>query len=212
MPRLRPFACALVLLGFAAAAAARPQEVVDRIAARVENDVVLLSEVRQLGAYQQLLDGKRESDAQLLDHLIDQWIVRTEAEASRFPRPSAAEVDRELERLAKTLPPGRLLDERLRAARWSAAELRTIVGEQLYLTAYLDSRFRPAVQVEPQAIEEYYVQTLVPQAKTRGETPPPLESVRDAIREILIQRGINEQADRWLKERRARLHVEKEIA
>jgi hypothetical protein len=205
MARPRTIFFALALL-FLAAAAARPQEVVDRLAARIESDIILRSEVRQLGAYQQLLDGKRESDAQLLDRLIDQWIVRTEAEASRFPRPAAADVEREVEKLKKALPAGQEFGGDLREA-----DLRSLVAEQLYLSAYLDSRFRPAVQIEPQAIDDYYATTLVPQARSRGETPPPLESVRESIRELLIQRGINEQADRWLKERRARLHVEKEI-
>ncbi|MBZ5700676.1 MAG: hypothetical protein LAN84_02385 [Acidobacteriia bacterium] len=207
MARPRTFLCGALALLSLAAATARPQEVVDRLAARIESDVILLSEVRQLGAYQQLLDGKRESDAQLLDRLIDQWIVRTEAEASRFPRPAAAEVEREVEKLKKALPAGQPFGEALREA-----DLRSLIAEQLYLSAYLDSRFRPAVQVEPQAIDDYYATTLVPLARSRGETPPPLESVRESIRELLIQRGINEQADRWLKERRARLHVEKEMA
>jgi len=207
MARLRTLLFGTLALLSLAAAAARPQEVVDRLAARIESDVILLSEVRQLGAYQQLLDGKHESDAQLLDRLIDQWIVRTEAEASGFPRPAAAEVEREVEKLKKVLPAAPQLRGALREA-----DLRSLVAEQLYLSAYLDSRFRPAVQVEPQAIDDYYSTTLVPLARSRGETPPPLESVRDSIRELLIQRGINEQAERWLKERRARLHVEKEIA
>ena len=38
------------------------QEIVDRIAARVENDIILLSEVRTLSRYQMLVDGKSESD------------------------------------------------------------------------------------------------------------------------------------------------------
>lgn len=138
--------------------------------------------------------------------MIDQWIVRTEAEASGFPRPAAADVEREVEKLKKALPAGQEFGGDLREA-----DLRSLVAEQLYLSAYLDSRFRPAVQIAPQAIDDYYATTLVPQAGSRGETPPLLESVRDSIRELLIQRGINEQADRWLKERRARLHVEKEI-
>jgi hypothetical protein len=207
MARLRTLLFGTLALLSLAAAAARPQEVVDRLAARIESDVILLSEVRQLGAYQQLLDGKRESDAQLLDRLIDQWIVRTEAEVSRFPRPAAADVEREVEKLKKALPAAPQFGGALREA-----DLRGLVAEQLYLSAYLDSRFRPAVQVEPQAIDDYYSTTFVPLARSRGETPPPLESVRDSIRELLIQRGINEQAERWLKERRARLHVEKEIA
>src|SRR5438876_11782062 len=68
------------------------QEVVDRIVARVENDVILWSDVRALARYQQFLDGKSESDDQILDRLIDQWIVRTEADASHSPPPSEAAV------------------------------------------------------------------------------------------------------------------------
>src|SRR2546429_40935 len=75
------------------------QEVVDRIVARVENDIILWSDVRALARYQQFLDGKSESDDQILDRLIDQWIVRTEADASHSPRPSEADIDRKSTRL-----------------------------------------------------------------------------------------------------------------
>src|SRR6184192_4746147 len=78
---------------------AQEQEVVDRIVARVENDVILLSDVRALSRYQQFLDGKSETDAQILDRLIDQWIVRTEADASHAPHPSDAEIEHSLSRL-----------------------------------------------------------------------------------------------------------------
>jgi hypothetical protein len=75
------------------------QEIVDRIVARVENDIILLSDIRALSRYQQFLDGKSETDTQILERLIDQWIVRTEAGVSRFPQPSDADIDRELERV-----------------------------------------------------------------------------------------------------------------
>ena len=72
----------------------RGQEVVDRIVARVENDIILLSDVRELKEYQELVDGKSESESAILDRLIDQWIVRSEAELSRFPEPKDEEIDR----------------------------------------------------------------------------------------------------------------------
>jgi hypothetical protein len=49
----------------------------------------------------------------------------------------------------------------------------------------------------------------VPRAKARGQEPPTLDAARDIIQEALVQRDINEQADRWLKESRDRLHVQK---
>jgi hypothetical protein len=36
-----------------------------------------------------------------------------------------------------------------------------------------------------------------------------LDASRDYIQEALVQQGINQQADVWLKESRTRLHVEK---
>lgn len=185
------------------------QEVVDRIAARVENDVILLSEVRALSRYQKFVDGQSESDDQILDRLVDQWIVRTEATAARFPRPSAAEIDRNLERLKKSFASEAEFEARIRESQLTEAEVRELVDSQLYLSNYLDSRFRPAVQVDPQEVEKFYHDGIVPRAKARGQEPPTLEASREAIQEALLQRGINAQADQWIRESRSRLHVDK---
>lgn len=185
------------------------QEVVDRIAARVENDIILYSDIQTLSRYQQLVDGKSESDAQILDRLIDQWIVRTEAEVARFPLPSEAEIQRGVERLQKSFASAKEYEARKKQNGLSDAEIRGITGSQMYLSDYLDSRFRPAVQIDPKTIEDFYQKSVVPQAKARGQEPPPLETARDDIQEALVQRGINDEADRWLIESRTRLHIEK---
>jgi len=78
------------------------QEIVDRVAARIENDIILLSDIRTLSRYQQFLDGKPETDSQILERLIDQWIVRTEATVSRFPQPSDADIEHGVERVRKS--------------------------------------------------------------------------------------------------------------
>jgi len=196
----------------AAAAPALAQEVVDRIAARIENDVILLSEVRELGRYQQFLDGKSETEDQLLDRLIDQWIVRTEAEASHFPQPSEEDIDRGVERVQKSFASPEESESRKKECGLGDAEVRHMVAAQLYLSNYLDSRFRPSVQVDAKAIEDFYQHALVPKAKERGQAPPSLDEARDLIQEALVQNGITEQADRWLKESRGRLHIEKLLA
>jgi hypothetical protein len=184
------------------------QEVVNGIAARVENDIILLSDIRTLSRYQQFLDGKSEPDAQILDRLIDQWVVRTEADLSHFPHPYDAEIERDLERLRKSFASAEQYEGRRKQSGLSETQARSIVASQLYLNNYLDSRFRPSVQVDSKAIKDFYASTVVPQAKARGQEPPTLDAAHDLIQEALVQRGINEQAEKWLKESRARLHVE----
>jgi parvulin-like peptidyl-prolyl isomerase len=199
----------LFWLPLAIAGGMEAQEIADRIVARVENDIILLSDIRALSRYQQFLDGKSETDAQILERLIDQWIVRTEANASRFPQPSDADIDRELERVQKSFASKEEFEARRKQIGLSAAEIRDMVATQLYLSNYLDSRFRPGVQIDPKTIDDFYEKSVVPRAKARGQEPPPLDTARDFIQEALVQRGINDQADQWLIESKSRLHIEK---
>ena len=197
----------LLLSGTASLLAA--QEVVDRIVARVENDIILLSDVRELQRYQELVEGKSESEGAILDRLIDQWIVRSEAELSQFPEPTQAEIDRGVSRVVKSFASDAEYEERRKQSGLSDTDVRKMVASQLYLSNYLDSRFRPSAQVDEKAIEEFYQNGVVPRAKAHGQEPPTLEAAHDIIQEALIQSDINAQADRWLKESRERLHVQK---
>ncbi len=185
------------------------QEIVDRIVARVENDIILLSDVRALSRYQKFLDGTSETDGQILDRLIDQWVVRTEADVSRFPHPSNTDIDRGVERIRKSLGSAEEYELRKKQCVLKDQDIRAMVATQLYLSNYLDSRFRPAVLIEPQEIENFYRNSAVPRAKARGQEPPSLDASREFIEEALMQNGINAQADQWLKESRTRLHIEK---
>jgi len=183
--------------------------VIDRIVARVENDVILLSDVRDLQQYQELVEGKSESPDAILDRLIDQWIVRSEAELSRFPQPMDDEIARGVARVASSFTSPEEFEARKKQSGLSDAQVRKMVAGQLYLTNYLDSRFRPSAQVDQNAVVEFYQNAVVPRAKARGQEPPTLDAARDVIQEALIEKDISNQADRWLKESRVRLHVQK---
>jgi hypothetical protein len=186
----------------------RGQEVVDRIVARVETEIILQSDVRQLSRYQAFLDGKPQSDADILNRLIDQWIVRSEAGVARFPQPSDEDVNRSIERLKRSFSSPEEFQARQKQSGITDDEIRRFVRAQLYLSNYLDSRFRPSIQIDEKAIDDFYRSRVIPRAESRNQTPPTLENARDFIQEALVQRAINEQADRWLKESRTRVRVE----
>jgi hypothetical protein len=194
----------LLLAGFGGFA----QELVDRIVARIENDVILLSDMRELSRYQMFVDGKTESDDKLLDRLIDQWIVRNEANVSRIAQPSDADVDKSIARLKRSFSSPGEYEERRKQSGLSEQELRGMTRSQLYLSNYLDSRFRPVIQIEEKQIEEFYQTRVISRAESRGQSPPTLEAAHDYIQEALVQRAINEQADKWLKESRGRVRVD----
>ena len=184
------------------------QQLLDRIVAKVENDIILLSDVRELSRYQQFVDGKAESDKEILDRLIDQWIVRNEAKAALFPQPSEEDIDRSLRRLKRSFSSPEAFEERKKQSGLTDEDILYMLKSQLYLSDYLDTRFRPSIQIDEPAIEDYYKTRVVPRAESRGQTPPTIEAAHDFIQEALVQRAINVQADKWLKESRTRVRVD----
>jgi hypothetical protein len=191
-----------------AASVASAQEVVDRIVAKVDTEIILLSDVRDLQRYQLFVDGKAESDQDALNRLLDQWIVRSEAKAALFSQPSQDDVSRSLERLKRSFSSPEAFDERKKQTGLTDEDIERMLRAQLYLSNYLDSRFRASIQIDEKDIENFYQTRIVPRAESRGQTPPTLDAARGFIQEALVQRAINEQSERWLKESRSRLRVE----
>jgi parvulin-like peptidyl-prolyl isomerase len=190
--------------------AATPQSgrVVDRIVARIEGDIILQSQVRELGALQQLIDGHAESDDKLLDELIQQWVVETEASASHFPQAAQSEIDRELARLREHFSSPENYASRLNQLGLSAEQVRRLLSRQIYVARYIDYKFRPSVQVEPAAIDAYYKQELLPELAKTNQSAPSRAEVDAQIRELLIQRGISDLTAKWLEDTKSRLKIE----
>lgn len=199
-------------LGAAGGARARaPMQstrVVDRIVARIEDDIILQSQVRELAAFQELVDGSAESNDKLLDELIEQWVVQTEAAASHFPQPTQSEVDREMTRLQQQLGDAQKYDSRLRQLGLTDADVRDMLTRQIYVERYVDYKFRPSAQVSQADIDAYYKNELLPALAKRNEPAPSRASVDEQIREVLVQRGISDLTTKWLDDTKSRLKIE----
>jgi len=63
----------------------------------------------------------------------------------------------------------------------------------------INNRLRPAALPDPNEVEDYYKKTFVPEYKREHSgAPPALDKIRDQIREILVQKKMNELLDSWL--------------
>ncbi len=192
----------------ALAAKSSEPETVDGIAVRIESDIITDSEVEELAAYQKLVDGRSKSRADVIGELIDQWIVRGEASAAQYPEPSAADVDRAYAQLQKQFGSADEFKKRCAGAGISEPAVRRILAQQIYLSRFLDFRFRPAAQVNSQQIEEYYDTQLVPKLKAKGEKIPALAEVQPQIREVLVQQAIDTLSRQWLDDTRSGLTID----
>jgi len=197
---------------FGRSAAPQSARVVDRIVARIEGDIILQSQVRELGAFQELIEGHAESDDKLLEELIQLWVVETEATASHFPQPAQSEVDRELARLKGQFATPEKYASRLNELGLSADQVRQLLSRQIYVERYVDYKFRPSVQIEPADINAYYKKELLPELAKNKQPAPDPAAVEQQIREVLIQRGISGLTMKWLDDTKSRLKIEIETA
>jgi hypothetical protein len=188
--------------------AAPGPQTVDRIAARIEDDIIMESDVRELAGFQELVDGRSKSRGELIRELAGEWIVRGEADGAKYPGPTNEDIENAYTRLAGQFASPEEFQKRLAAARLSEAAVRRMLGQQLYLSRFLDYRFRPSAQVDQKEIETYYQEEFAPQLKGRGQAVPPLDAVADTIREVLVQRAITDRANQWIDETRAGLKID----
>lgn len=194
------------------AAAANPASVavtVDSIVERIEDDIITESQVRELQDFQKLLGGEPKDPEQIIDELTDQWIIRNDAENSQFRPPSQEAENRAFTQVTSKFPSQQVMDQQLARLGLTEADAKRIVAQELYLTSFLDFKFRPEAQITPDQIQGYYQDTLVPELKGKGEQPPALASVEDQIREVLTQKAIDQRTQQWLEETRSRLQIER---
>src|SRR5271166_938019 len=115
-------------------ASAGTTRTIDGIAARIEDDILTESEVRELAAFQELVDGRSKSREEIIRELADQWIVRQEATAANYGQPSQEDVDRAYQQLVKQFPPEDEFKRRCTALGLSEAAIRRLLQQQLYLS------------------------------------------------------------------------------
>jgi hypothetical protein len=192
----------------AAAAVSGGAKTIDGIAARIEDDVLTESEVRELGAFQQVIEGKAKSRDERIRELAEQWIVRGDAKTAKFAHPSEADIDHAYAKLVEQFPSDADFKARCAAAGLTNSALRRILADQLFLSRFLDYRFRPAIQIDEKQMQAYYEDEFASVLRKRGQPVPPLDDIEEEIREVLIQRAIDDRATKWLDDARGRLKID----
>lgn len=204
--------CVLLL----AAAPLRAGEIIDRIVATVDNDVVLESDLDLALRFQALVNstapgdpgaGKREQE---LQRLIDQSLLREQMLRAGFTPPNGKDVAKAVAGLRAGIP-GAATEEgwrtALAAAGLSEQDVEERVREQIEITRFVDLRFRPGIRVDTSEVRHYYEETLVPELRAKGAAPPPLSQVADKIQGLLVEKSISDQLDAWLKSLRAESRI-----
>jgi hypothetical protein len=212
----RLFVPALLLLcGWCQAATsepvAGPMTLVDRVVAVVDEDPIFLSDVERIIGLGLAEPAAGETAGELrrrvLDQLVDQRLRFHEVERYDFGPLPLEQVEARLAEIRARFPEPPSFEARLAELGLSEAGLRYLLTRQLRVLVYIDERLRPRVFVDPEDVREYYEGVLKPRAAAAGVELPPLDDMRQEIRQILRDVRLNEQIEIWTEE----LRLEAEI-
>ena len=179
------------------------QQLLDRVVARVNGEVVTLTDVKAavaLGVVE-VPAGAGETDA--IEALIERQLIL--AEVARFaPRePAAADVARETATLTARV--GSRLAGLMESTGIDEARIRDIARDNLRIEAYLNQRFGTTEQLTEKEVAQYY--RIHPDEFTRNGTLMPFTQAEPLARERAGAERRASQVARWMRDLRDRGEV-----
>jgi hypothetical protein len=182
-------------------------ETLNSVVASVGDDAITQRDVMEEYHFERFLEGEAPAGAPspqesqgVLGRLISQRLLAEQMQRPGRPsRNGAKNAEDTLKNVRGKFPD----QQAYRAALQSLGMTEPQVLKRLELyertLQMINNRLRPAALPDPSEVEDYYKNTFVAEyAKEHGGAPPPLDSIREQIREILVQKKMNELLDSWL--------------
>ena len=176
------------------------QEVVDRIVATVNDEVITLTDVniiQQFGLFEDLQESP-ESDlqTQTLNRLINQKLV-IQLTSERITV-DEEELEALLSDIVQRIDPdsaGRALLQF--GLDWD--DLKSYLREMLMYQKIISERFSRGVIVSIEEIERYYERVYVPSRRKQNLSPQPMIEVLDQIEGELQRIKVEDQVQEWIE-------------
>jgi hypothetical protein len=188
--------------------------VLDRIAAVVGDDVVLESEIVKLALVGFLPRAAGESESAYRDRILSTRVVEILRER-QLRKTGGIEPQREEVEARLTALEARVVQERgeplgaiLARAGSTREELAAFVKRGMALEIFVKERLSPAIKTTDAELRAYYEGPFREEARGRGlATLPPYEDVAEQIRDVVRERKLNAEIERWTEQLRAETRV-----
>jgi hypothetical protein len=217
--RLPSAVCLLLLLLLPAAA--RAQEVVDKMVATVNASTQTECKDTCLITYSDLLwqlalqpstplvNPHSETLNATLRLVEDQRLILQEAEKLPTISPSPKEIQDARDDLVKQFSSRTELEKRMASVGLTSEKLDQIIEQRVRIDKYLDFRFRSFIVITPKDISDYYRDAYVPRFKARypGRIVPTLGQAHDEIEKTLTENKIESDIDNFIDTARERADI-----
>jgi peptidyl-prolyl cis-trans isomerase SurA len=182
-------------------------ETLDSVVASVGYNAITHRDVIEECHFERFLEGKspasepsKEEEQAALNRLISQTLLAEQIQRpARASKNGAKNAEDTLKSVQEKFPN----NQSYRAALQSLGMTEQQVLKRLEIyqrtLQMINNRLRPTALPDPNEVDDYYKKIFVPEyAKNNSGPPPSLDQVRDQIREILVEKKMNELLDDWL--------------
>ena len=188
----------------------RGAQTLDRVVASIGHVAITVSDVEQEYRFERFLDAQWPAPppnsatlAKARERLTYQMLLtREENPVPGEKAESEKSATERLPALRKEYARPEDFQLALKDLGMTETEVVARIAQQELMLRLIDERLRPAASPSDDAIADYYRSTFVPefQKKNGSAAAPSLAEVEGQIREILIQKRINELLDQWIED------------
>lgn len=175
-------------------------EIIDRIVAVVNDEVITLTDVniiQKFGLFEDMDEtGGRDIQKFIIDRLINQKLVIQLA--SERLMVDEEELEALLSDLIQKTDPD-VAEKALLQFGLDWDDLRSYLHEKLLFQKIISQRFSRGVIVSIEEIERYYEQVYVPSRRENNLSPQPMIEVLDQIETALTREKVEGQIQEWIE-------------
>jgi peptidyl-prolyl cis-trans isomerase SurA len=179
-------------------------ELVDRVAAAVNNDVITLSELRQVLTFNAALGGKadgRRVEAETLQGIINRRLLLQEAYRLKVAEVSEQDIAAEVGRLRQRLGTEASYREFLARTDLTEAQLMKLLGERLLVERFVEKKISLFARVNREDVQAYFNEHP---GEFKGKR---LAEVQKQIMAVLSEQKEGQQLDQYVEELRSRAFI-----
>ncbi len=186
------------------ALAARPAgaEVIDRVLAVVDRQVILLSDVRAAIDFGLVADA---TEARVLDVLVERALVLAEVARYAPSEPAAADIDERLAGIEARLGTA-AFEAALRRSGLDRHRLRVLLRQDALIESYLAQRFSVTAMHTDEQVLAYYRDRPAELGASPGEAQPPEAALARARERLTAERRARLVAE-WVDDLKRRAQV-----
>jgi peptidyl-prolyl cis-trans isomerase SurA len=183
----------------------------DRVLAVVDDDPVLASDLDRAVAIGQLApkagEPQRTFRRRILDDLIAQRLRFHEIDRFGLEQVPVDQIERQVAEVRARFKDEATFRRKLKEVGLDEVALRQMMARQLEVLAFVDERLGPQVFVSLDDVATYYRNVLTPRMQQQHAPVPPLDAVREQIRQVLREQRLTGEIDRWTEELRRKANI-----